>query len=373
MSTQLGLKNLLEQNTMLAAPELTVTRDNQTVQCLACGHRCTILPDRQGVCRVRFNRNGNLLAPAGYVAGLQVDPIEKKPFFHAFPGRNALSFGMLGCDYHCSFCQNWITSQTLRDPSAIARPQVCSAEYLVDQAVQHQTPVIVSTYNEPLITADWAVQIFRLAKQANITCGFVSNGNATLEVLEFIRPFVDLYKVDLKGFNDRNYRRLGGTLKTVLDTIRILRDMQFWVEVVTLVIPGLNDSDDELTRIADFLASVSVNIPWHVTAYRPQYKMSDPPATTPESLIHAANIGQQAGLKFVYPGNIPGAFEHRENTLCHRCNNLLIQRHGFRVTQNRMNQGHCPDCDTPQPGLWEPIAPKESTGTTIPTPIKISP
>ena len=254
MSASIRLKELLSDNTMPSASQLVVGERDGRVRCLSCGHRCSILPGRSGVCRVRFNTDGELRAPSGYVAGVQVDPIEKKPFYHAYPARDALSFGMLGCDLHCGYCQNWITSQVLRDDAAVARPNFCTPERLVELAVEQRVPVIVSTYNEPLITADWAVEIFKLAKEEGIVCGFISNGNATPEVLEFIRPFVDLYKVDLKSFDDRNYRKLGGVLDNVLSTIRLLKEMDFWVEVVTLVIPGFNDGDDELKRIADFLA-----------------------------------------------------------------------------------------------------------------------
>ena len=204
MSASIRLKELLYDNTMASAPQLVVRGQDDRVRCLACGHRCTILPGRTGICRVRFNREGELRAPAGYVAGVQVDPIEKKPFYHAYPARDALSFGMLGCCFHCSFCQNWVTSQTLRDDAAVARPRFCTAEGLVAAAVEHHVPVMVSTYNEPLITADWAVEIFKLAKAEGIVCGFVSDGHATPEVLEFIRPYVKLCNVCVDIINQRN-------------------------------------------------------------------------------------------------------------------------------------------------------------------------
>ncbi len=368
MSASIRLKQLLYDNTMSSAPELIVRESGGRVRCLACGHRCLVLPDHPGVCRVRFNVDGDLRAPAGYVAGVQVDPIEKKPFYHAFPARDALSFGMLGCDLHCSYCQNWVTSQALRDDAAVARPRFYRAEQLVEAAVQQQVPVMVSTYNEPLITADWAVEIFKLAHAEGIVCGFVSNGNATPEVLEFIRPYVDLYKVDLKTFNDRNYRKLGTGLENVLDTIKRLVEMGFWVEIVTLVIPGFNDSDEELTRMADFIAGVSPDIPWHVTAFRPDYKMTDPPRTPVETLLRACETGKRAGLKFVYPGNIHGAFGKRENTYCPSCEKMLIARTGFVVEQNRMKGSACPFCETIIPGVWQNDPPACTQGTGIPLP-----
>jgi len=366
MSAAIPLKELLHENTIRGAAELTIHEPNGAVTCLACGHRCRIPPGRSGVCRVRFNADGELRAPGGYVAGVQVDPIEKKPFYHAYPGRDALSFGMLGCDLHCSYCQNWVTSQSLRDDAAVARPNLCSAEQLVEMAVSRRVPVLVSTYNEPLITADWAVEIFKLARSQGIVCGFISNGNGTPEVLEFIRPYVDLYKVDLKSFNDRSYRKLGGVLQNVLDTIDRLVQMKFWVEIVTLIIPGFNDGDEELKQIARFLAGVSIDIPWHVTAFHPDYKMTDPPRTPAATLIRAYDIGKAAGLRYVYPGNLPGAFGERENTLCPSCDVTLIRRRGFLVTENRMTGDHCPRCSTWIPGVWEEQPPRKSTGTGIP-------
>jgi len=369
MSASMRLRELLYDNTMASAPELVVHGDDGGVRCLACGHRCSIKPGKQGVCRVRFNEGGVLRAPAGYVAGVQIDPIEKKPFYHAFPGRDALSFGMLGCDLHCSYCHNWVTSQALRDDRAVTAPNFVAAEQLVAVAVERGVPVIVSTYNEPLITADWAVEIFKLAQAEGITCGFISNGNATPQVLEFIRPYVPLYKVDLKTFSDRSYRELGGILDNVLDTIRRLVAMDFWVEIVTLVVPGFNDGDDELKQIAEFLTGVSTDIPWHVTAFRPEYKLTDPPRTPIETLLRAYEIGREAGLKFVYPGNSAGSVGERESTHCPGCGTVLIRRRGFYVQDNTMRGNDCATCGLTLPGVWEDAPPRKSDGAGIPLPI----
>lgn len=367
------LREILERQVMPAASALTRaavdSRNDAAVRCLACGHRCLVREGKEGVCRVRFNRDGVLYAPAGYVAGLQVDPIEKKPFYHAFPGRDALSFGMLGCDLHCSYCQNWVSSQTLRDAEALAAPRAIEALRLVELAEKEGAPVIVSTYNEPLITADWAVEVFRPAVERGLVCGFVSNGNATPEVLEYIRPFVQLYKVDLKSFSDHNYRALGGRLDTVLDTISRLKGMGFWVEIVTLVVPGFNDSDAELGDIAQFIAGVSSDIPWHVTAFHPDYRMTQPRRTTPEDLLRAYEAGREAGLHFVYPGNLPGLVGDLENTRCPGCNAVLIERRGFTVLRNRMRQGACSNCGKAIPGVWEPAPPTRSGGPGFPRPV----
>ncbi|MCG3137749.1 MAG: hypothetical protein HJJLKODD_01599 [Phycisphaerae bacterium] len=354
------LRQLLNRHTVSGDPAVVhpapTTDHPQALRCLACGHRCFLPEGRHGVCHVRFNRDGVLQVPAHYVAALQVDPIEKKPFYHVFPGSEALSFGMMGCDLHCDYCQNWVTSQALRDDRAVARISSVKPVELVELALRHQAPVMVSTYNEPLITVEWAVEVFRLAREHGIVCGFVSNGHATPEVLEFIRPWVDLYKVDLKAFNDRTYRELGGVLPNVLDTIRRLHQMDFWVEIVTLIVPGLNDSPAELRQIADFIAGVSVDIPWHVTAFHPDYQMQEPPRTAAETLLRAYELGRAAGLRYVYAGNLPGQVNHTENTYCPKCDTCLIQRWGFEILANELREGCCLNCSTRLPGRWTPLA-----------------
>jgi pyruvate formate lyase activating enzyme len=322
------------------------------VRCFACGHRCLIPPGADGICRVRFNDGGTLRVPYGYVGALQVDPVEKKPFFHALPGAKALSFGMLGCDYHCGYCQNWITSQALRDPQAVAPPQEVSARGIVDLALEYGARIVTSTYNEPLITSEWAVAVFKEALKEGLVCSYVSNGNGTPEVLDYLRPFVSLYKVDLKSFRDRSYRALGGTLERVLETIQGLHARGFWLEVVTLVVPGFNDSNEELKEIARFLVSVSADIPWHVTAFHQDYKMTAPDDTGVPALLRAAEIGVAEGLRFVYAGNLPGQVRSFEHTHCPGCAAILIERRGFRVIRNRLEAGRCPDCTRAIPGFW---------------------
>jgi pyruvate formate lyase activating enzyme len=332
------------------------TLPDARVRCFACGHRCLIPPGFEGVCRVRFNEGGVLRVPWGYVGGIQVDPVEKKPFFHALPGARALSFGMLGCDYHCGFCQNWLTSQALRDPAAQSPARRTTPTELVALAQEHGARILTSTYNEPLITSEWAVAVFREAQAAGLVCSYVSNGNGTPEVLDFIQPFVSLYKVDLKSFRDKRYREMGGTLAAVLETIRSLHARGIWLEVVTLVIPGFNDSEAELGELAAFLVSVSPDIPWHVTAFHQDYKMTDPPATTAAALVRACEIGVAAGLRFVYAGNLPGRAGTWENTYCPGCRALLVERVGFRVLADRVSgTGGCPDCGRAIPGFWQAV------------------
>jgi pyruvate formate lyase activating enzyme len=327
--------------------------EGEGLRCFACGHRCLIGEGKRGICKVRFNRHGQLQVPWGYAAGLQCDPVEKKPYFHVYPGSNALTFGMLGCDLHCSYCQNWETSQALRDYSASALPRPMSPAEVVGLARREKARLVVSSYNEPLITAEWAVAVFQEAARAGIACGFVSNGNGTPEVLDYLRPWLTAYKVDLKGFNDRRYRLLGCPLESVTATIRMLHARKIWLEVVTLVIPGFNDSDAELRDAARFLASVSLDIPWHVTAFHKDYKMTDSPDTDSRTLLRAVDIGREAGLRFVYAGNRPGQVGPHENTFCPTCRATLIERFGFLVRSYRLTaEGRCPDCQTPIPGVW---------------------
>ncbi len=333
--------------------ELYQPLDRNRVLCFACGHRCPIPSGFSGVCKVRYNRDGKLYVPYGYVNSAYCDPIEKKPFFHALPGTRAFSFGMLGCDLHCGYCQNWVTSQALRDFRSTLEFQTVTPQQLVKLALRQGARSLVSTYNEPLITAEWAVAVFREAREFGLATGFVSNGNATPEVLEYIRPWVDLYKVDLKSFDDRRYHELGGRIGPILDSIRRIHDLGFWLEIVTLVVPGFNDSDAELRSIAEFLAGISPDIPWHVTAFHQDYKMVGPDNTPPETLIGAAEIGRAAGLRYVYAGNLPGSTADLENTRCPSCRRTVVERRGFRVLRNRISAGGaCPDCGTKIPGIW---------------------
>src|SRR6201988_3106216 len=272
------------------AGELYEVLPDGRLRCYACGHCCPLPEGAGGVCKVRFNEGGQLQVPWGYVGGVQCDPIEKKPFFHAYPGALAYSFGMLGCDLHCAYCQNWVTSQALRDPNAVSPPLEASPAELVQDALRQGAKVLVSTYNEPLITSEWAVAVFKEAKAAGLITGFVSNGNATPQVLEYLRPWIDLYKVDLKSFDDRHYHELGGRIAPILESIRRIYQMGLWLEIVTLLIPGFNDSDHELRRLTEFVASVSPDIPWHVTAFHTDYKMQgdDQRDTGVEDLERAA-------------------------------------------------------------------------------------
>lgn len=349
-----SLAKTLEART--APGELYERLSDGAVRCVACGHRCLIREGRRGICQVRFNQKGVLRVPWGYVAGLQVDPTEKKPFYHLLPGSDTLTFGMLGCDFHCDYCQNWISSQALRDPACeIAAGAIRPIEprELIEHGRRLGARVVGSSYNEPLITSEWAAAIFQEAQRAGMRCVFVSNGNATPEVLDYLAPYLTGFKIDLKSMRDRTYRQLGGVLDNVLEGIRMACARGLWVEVVTLVVPGFNDSVDELMDMARFIVSVSPDIPWHVTAFHPDYHMQQRPSTSPETLMRAAEIGQEAGLRFVYAGNLPGRAGPYEHTFCPACGSVLIRRLGYLILDYRItDEGTCPDCRVSIPGIW---------------------
>ncbi len=336
-----------------AEGQLAVPLPDGALRCLACGHRCLIREGRRGICKVRFNDAGRLRVPRNYVAALQCDPVEKKPFFHVLPGTNALTFGMLGCDFHCGYCQNWVTSQALRDERSTTDAIDITAEQLVACAERYDGRLVVSSYNEPLITSEWAVEVFDAARARGLVTGFVSNGNATPEALDFVRPHTDCYKIDLKTMNERRYRELGGVLQHVLDSIRMVHERGFWLEVVTLIVPGFSSDEAELRAAADYLASIDRNIPWHVTAFHEDYKMWGMGNTSADVLMRACEIGAGAGLSYVYAGNIPGRVGPWEHTYCPSCRAPVIKRLGYQILANRVGRtGQCPDCGTSIPGIF---------------------
>ncbi len=326
------------------------------LRCTACAHRCLLHPGKRGICGVRFNQQGTLRVPWGYTAGIAVDPIEKKPFSHFLPGEEALTFGMLGCNFHCDFCQNWHTSQVLRDPNLDTTTGMfhkVSPEELVRLAIQSGAKIIASSYNEPIITAEWARDIFSVAKLNGLHTVMISNGYATPEALDYLHPVLDGYKIDLKSMRDPNYRAMGGVLSHVLDSIAHAHELGLWVEVVTLVIPEYNNSPEELWDAARAIRSVSDDIPWHVTGFHPDYKMFGSKATMAHELQVAADIGQEAGLHYVYAGNLPGKVGSMENTYCPSCSRLLVGRSGYSVNEYHITgEGTCPDCHNRIAGVW---------------------
>jgi pyruvate formate lyase activating enzyme len=340
-------------NLMVREGDLYESLPGNRVHCFACAHNCAISDGGRGICQVRFNVGGKLFVPRGYVAALQCDPVEKKPFFHVYPSSDALTFGMLGCDLHCGYCQNWDISQALRDAQAGRPPTLVTPTQLIEIGRRQNARIVASSYNEPLITSEWAVEVFREATAAGMLCAFVSNGNATREVLEYIKPYVSAYKIDLKSMRDKAYRQLGAPLDHILEGIRLVHAMGFWMEIVTLVVPGFNDSEEELRDAARFLASLSLEIPWHVTAFHQDYKMLDKDNTSVRQLIRACEIGREAGLRYVYAGNLPGRVGDWEHTACPTCGTHVIERYGYLITSYSLTPaGNCPACGAHIPGLW---------------------
>jgi pyruvate formate lyase activating enzyme len=291
---------------------------------------------------VRFNQGGRLMVPRGYVAALQCDPVEKKPFFHVLPGTDALTFGMLGCDFHCGYCQNWVTSQALRDERAGADTEDVTPETLVSLAERQDARIVVSSYNEPLITAEWAAEVFEPARRRGFVTGFVSNGNATAEALDFVGPLTDCYKIDLKTMDDRRYRQLGGVLAHVLDAIGLVHQRGIWLEVLTLIVPGFSDDPAQLRAAARYIAGIDRNIPWHVTAFHEDYHFRGMGNTAAETLVRACEIGAEE-FRFVYAGT----FGARRPLGAHLAPaaGALIERLGYRILRNRVGAGaRCPDC-----------------------------
>jgi pyruvate formate lyase activating enzyme len=340
-------------NPLVREGELYERWADDKAHCYACAHNCKIKPGGRGICQVRYNLEGRLYVPWGYVGALQCDPTEKKPFFHIYPGSDTLTFGMLGCDLHCPYCQNWDISQALRDADAGRPPAQTTPEELVLMAQRNGATCVASSYNEPLITSEWARAVFKEAKTAGFTCMYISNGNATRQVLEYIRPYTDGYKIDLKTMNDKSYRKLGAVLEHVLDGVRLVHELGFWLEIVTLIVPGFNDSDQELRDAAQFIKSVSPDIPWHVTAFYKNYKMWEPDNTDARTLMRAAEIGYTEGLRYVYAGNRPGQVGPYENTSCPTCHAPLIERVGYVILDYQLTaEGACPHCQTSIPGMW---------------------
>jgi pyruvate formate lyase activating enzyme len=324
--------------------------DGTRVKCSLCAHRCKIPEGKRGICLVRENRGGTLSTLVyDKISSANVDPIEKKPLFHFIPGSKAFSLATVGCNFTCEFCQNSSISQLVRNAGKIYGTEMTPAE-IVEVARRYGCKSISYTYTEPTVFFELAYDTAKLAAEKGLKNNFVTNGFMTPEALEMIQPYLHAANVDLKCFRDETYRRvMGGRLEPVLESIRLMRKLGIWVEVTTLVVPGMNDSEEELRDIAGFIASVGVEVPWHVTRFHPDYHMQDRGATPLETLRKAQRKGVEAGLRYVYCGNVPG--EEEENTRCYKCKALLVKRWGFEVMENRIRHGKCPDCSTPVDGV----------------------
>jgi pyruvate formate lyase activating enzyme len=324
------------------------------VKCNLCNHRCHIEDGRRGICGVRENRGGVLETLVyGKVIARHIDPIEKKPLFHYLPGSLSYSIATVGCNFKCRFCQNADIAQMPSDRNGRIIGDVLMPEDVVDRAIKGDCQTIAYTYTEPTIYFEFAYDTARLAAEKGIRNVFVTNGYMTEEALQMIHPFLDAANVDLKAFTEDFYMKTcKARLAHVKETLKRMKSLGILVEVTTLVIPGLNDSRKELENLAAFLADeLGRETPWHISRFHPTYKLLDQPPTPVETLFKARDIGIKAGLNYVYIGNVPG--ESGENTFCHQCHRLLIDRWGFYVRDNRIKNGKCPECGAAAYGVWE--------------------
>jgi pyruvate formate lyase activating enzyme len=336
---------------MIHEAMLWAAAENERVVCSLCAHRCTIAPGGWGVCGVRENRGGALFTHAyGEVVAANVDPIEKKPFYHFLPGTTSLSIAAAGCNFKCGFCQNWSISQLSAKDGNTAGGRTLAPADIVRSAREHGCRSISYTYTEPTIFFEYACETAVLARDAKLANTFVTNGFLTEEALLAVRPYLNAANVDLKSFRDETYRKVcRGRLQPVLDTITRMRAFGIWVEVTTLVVPGLNDGPDELREIARFLAGVDPGMPWHLSRFHPDYQFTDRPATPAALLRQAAEWGREAGLRFVYVGNVGG---EGDLTSCPECGEVLLRRRGFDLVFNHVEGGRCPSCGSSIPGVF---------------------
>jgi pyruvate formate lyase activating enzyme len=325
--------------------------EGEQVRCNLCAHRCAIKPDRRGICGVRENRDGILYSLVyGTLIAENIDPIEKKPFFHVYPASKSYSIATVGCNLSCEFCQNHDISQMPRSTRMITGEDLSPME-IVDRAKKSGSKTIAYTYTEPTIYFELAYDTAKIAVENGLKNVFVTNGFMTVEAIEKIAPYVTAANVDLKSFCDEFYKkRCGARLNPVLESLKKMKEMGIWVEITTLLIPALNDSDEELKDIAQFIAALGKETPWHISRFHPQFKMLNVPVTPVSSLHRAVEIGKQSGLKYVYSGNVPG--DEGENTRCFQCGNLLIERYGFKVVSINLKGNKCSKCGMELEGVF---------------------
>jgi pyruvate formate lyase activating enzyme len=320
------------------------------VHCFLCSHRCTISVGKPGICGVRENREGALYTQAyGQLIAQNVDPIEKKPLYHFFPGSSSLSIAAVGCNFQCGFCQNWQISQIKEAKQLGLHSEETRPEDVVRQALLTDSKSISFTYTEPTIFFEYAYEIARLAKNEGLYNVFVTNGFMTEEMISMIHPYLDAANIDLKSFSDEYYKKVcKGRLAPVLKNIELMKRLNIWVEITTLLVPGQNDSEEELKKIAGFLSGIDRAIPWHVSRFYPNYKMDDLESTPIQSLQQAYEIGKEAGLRYVYLGNVEGKGNH---TFCYHCQEVLIKRLGYSIQEYRIKEGRCLGCNNPIDGV----------------------
>lgn len=319
--------------------------EKDLARCQLCAHRCLINPGKRGICSVRENQNGTLYSlNYGLAIAANVDPIEKKPLFHFLPGTNSFSIATAGCNFRCEFCQNWEIAQITKGPSGEIIGQKLSPEKVVQQALKTGCQSIAYTYTEPTIFFEYASDTAKLAKKKNLANIFVTNGYQTPETIKMMTGLIDAANIDLKSFSEKFYRQIcGAKLAPVLETIKRMYKAGIHLEITTLVVPGQNDSDKEITQIAQFIANIDVNIPWHISRFHPDYQMTDASPTPLETLDKAFQVGKKAGLKYVYLGNVSTATG--ENTYCPKCSTLNIRRQVYETEILAVtSEGKCSKC-----------------------------
>jgi pyruvate formate lyase activating enzyme len=332
--------------------DLSDRQVGKKVLCALCSHRCLIADGKFGICNVRQNKDGILYTHSyGNPISANIDPIEKKPLFHFFSGSVSYSIATAGCNFRCDFCQNWQISQKKEADRMGLKPLSRTPEKIVEEALAAGCKSISYTYTEPTIFFEYALETGRIARKSGLYNIFVTNGYMTKECLDLSGDMLDAANVDLKSFSDDYYKKVcGAHLKPVLETIEYMRKLNIWVEVTTLVVPGMNDSETELKEIASFIVGVDKDIPWHISKFYPMYKLDRLPSTPLATLRLAYDIGKALGLRYVYLGNVPG---QGEDTVCYNCNEMLIGRVGYYVRNNKIEEGKCPKCKARIAGIWK--------------------
>ena len=324
--------------------------EKNTVHCYLCAHHCKIADQKFGFCGVRQNIGGILYTYAyGEIIAAHVDPIEKKPLYHFFPGSTSFSIATIGCNFRCGFCQNWqISQQSFRGTGSNGERLL--PEEIVEIALKNKCKSISYTYTEPTIFCEYALETAKIAKEKGLYNNFVTNGYMTKECIHMIKQYLDAANVDLKFFKESSYKKIcAGSLQPVLDSIKLMHELGVWIELTTLVVPGENDSEEELSGITEFIAEVDKNIPWHVSRFHPDYKFTEHQTTPESTLKKALEIGKSKGLKYIYLGNVIG---FGNNTHCHNCEKLLVKRDIFSVLEYNMKKGRCSFCNTVIPGIF---------------------
>ena len=336
---------------MIKEAMLYRTLPGQKVSCFLCNHRCEIVDSKFGICGVRQNKRGKLYTHVfGEVIAAHIDPIEKKPLYHFLPGTTSYSIATIGCNFRCPFCQNWQISQASKRKETGSSGHKLLPEDIVYGAKNHGCQSISYTYTEPTIFFEYAYETAKLAAKEGLANIFVTNGYMTAEALETIKPYLNACNVDLKSFRDEFYKEIcQGRLQPVLDSIRLMKKLNIWVEVTTLVVPGVNDGEEELRNIARFIAETDPGIPWHISRFHPNYKYTDTHSTPLETLRMACSLGEKEGLRYIYIGNVMG---ESEDTLCPSCRKAVIQRQGFHVSVNRVKDSKCSFCGNPISGVF---------------------